>query len=65
MLIHICFRRYVLENYKAAGLHDMGGLKWELSVCLMFVFIVVYFSLWKGIKGSGKVVDSFEYFERL
>ncbi|XP_075241420.1 sodium-dependent serotonin transporter-like isoform X1 [Convolutriloba macropyga] len=50
------YTRYVLENYKAAGLQDMGGLKWELSICLMFVFIVVYFSLWKGIKGSGKVV---------
>ncbi|ODM98864.1 Sodium-dependent noradrenaline transporter, partial [Orchesella cincta] len=48
--------RYVLEVHESAGLHDIGKLKWELALCLLAVYVICYFSLWKGISTSGKVV---------
>ncbi|XP_042899384.1 sodium-dependent serotonin transporter [Parasteatoda tepidariorum] len=50
------FERSVLEIHKADGIDGIGPIKWTLSLCLMAVFILVYFSLWKGVKSSGKVV---------
>ena len=47
--------RRVQEVDKADGFNDLGKIKWELALCLFFVFIFVYFALWKGIKSSGKV----------
>ncbi|KAF6027558.1 hypothetical protein EB796_014139 [Bugula neritina] len=40
----------------SAGLHDLGELKWELCLCLLGAWVMVYFALLKGIKSSGKVV---------
>lgn len=34
----------------------MGAVKPSLALCVFGVFILVYFSLWKGVKSSGKVV---------
>ncbi|CAL8084404.1 unnamed protein product [Orchesella dallaii] len=50
------FHRYVLELHKSPGLHDLGIIKWELALCLFAVYVICYFSLWKGISTSGKVV---------
>ncbi|XP_071785464.1 sodium-dependent noradrenaline transporter-like [Asterias amurensis] len=50
------YERNVLEMHLSEGLHDLVGLKWQLVLCLMAVMVVVYFSLWKGVKSSGKVV---------
>lgn len=33
----------------------MGGVRWQLLLCLFLIFTIVYFSLWKGVKTSGKV----------
>lgn len=33
----------------------MGGIRWQLLLCLFLIFTIVYFSLWKGVKTSGKV----------
>ncbi|KAL0173889.1 hypothetical protein M9458_029857, partial [Cirrhinus mrigala] len=38
------------------GLHQLGWVSWQLALCLLFIFTVVYFSIWKGVKTSGKVV---------
>ncbi|KAK3777281.1 hypothetical protein RRG08_005214 [Elysia crispata] len=35
---------------------DLGELRWELVACLGGVFVICYFSMWKGILVSGKVV---------
>lgn len=52
-----CFnRRNVLEIHKSSGLRDVGGVRWQLMLCLFLIFTIVYFSLWKGVKTSGKVV---------
>lgn len=46
----------MLEQDKSDGLNRMGAIKPELALCVFAVFILVYFSLWKGIKSSGKAV---------
>ncbi len=38
------------------GVESIGGPRWQLVVCLIFVFTIIYFSLWKGVHTSGKVV---------
>ncbi|CAG2102584.1 unnamed protein product [Medioppia subpectinata] len=50
------FWRGLLEIDKSDGLTGMGTLRPELIGCLVIVFIVLYFSLFKGVKSSGKVV---------
>lgn len=49
------YTRYLTEMHRSRGLEDVGGIKWEIAVCLFFVFLTVYFALWKGIKSAGKV----------
>ncbi|XP_033113849.1 sodium-dependent noradrenaline transporter-like [Anneissia japonica] len=48
--------RKVLGVQHSSGLEDLGGIKWDLCLCLLLVVCVDYFSLWKGVKTSGKVV---------
>ncbi|XP_047237381.1 solute carrier family 6 member 4b [Girardinichthys multiradiatus] len=50
------YTRNVLELHKASGLRDVGGVRWQLMLCLFLIFTIVYFSLWKGVRTSGKVV---------
>ncbi|KAK9504504.1 hypothetical protein O3M35_010821 [Rhynocoris fuscipes] len=50
------FQRSVLEQYKSDGLDRMGPIKWSLALCVLSVFLLVYFSLWKGVKSTGKAV---------
>ena len=37
------------------GLHESGGIKWQLLGCHIFAWLVIYACIWKGIKSSGKV----------
>ncbi|VDM61731.1 unnamed protein product [Angiostrongylus costaricensis] len=46
----------VLEIQKSSGFDDLGGVKLSMAACLAFVFLLVYFALWKGPKSSGKMV---------
>ncbi|XP_028038073.1 sodium-dependent dopamine transporter [Bombyx mandarina] len=50
------FNRAILELQGSEGLHDLGSVKWDMALCLLAVYIICYFSLWKGISTSGKVV---------
>ncbi|KAK6638197.1 hypothetical protein RUM44_008625 [Polyplax serrata] len=50
------FMRGILELDKSDGLHDLGSIKWDIALCLFAVYVICYFSLWKGISTSGKVV---------
>jgi len=52
-----CFKRSraILELHRSAGLHDLGAIKWDMALCLLAVYLICYFSLWKGISTSGKV----------
>ena len=47
--------RRVLQIHKSEGIEQIGPIRWELAMCLFIVFLLVYFSLWKGVKSSGKV----------
>uniref|UniRef100_A0A3Q1BFG1 Transporter n=1 Tax=Amphiprion ocellaris TaxID=80972 RepID=A0A3Q1BFG1_AMPOC len=40
----------------SSGLDEPGNLNWELMLCLMAVWVLVYFCVWKGVKSTGKIV---------
>ncbi|XP_053571794.1 sodium-dependent dopamine transporter [Bombina bombina] len=50
------FERGVLHLHESQGINDLGLPRWQLTVCLVGVIVLLYFSLWKGVKTSGKVV---------
>eukprot|EP00079_Xenopus_tropicalis_P035191 XP_017948962.1 PREDICTED: sodium-dependent noradrenaline transporter [Xenopus tropicalis] len=50
------YERGVLHLHESNGIHDLGQPRWQLTICLIVVLIVLFFSLWKGVKTSGKVV---------
>ncbi|XP_061113097.1 sodium-dependent dopamine transporter [Conger conger] len=50
------FERGVLHLQDSKGIDDLGLPRWQLTSCLAVVIVVLYFSLWKGVKTSGKVV---------
>ncbi|XP_072029633.1 sodium-dependent noradrenaline transporter-like [Amphiura filiformis] len=50
------FNRGVLGVHNSTGIDDIGGISWQLLLCLMAVALGVYFSILKGVKWSGKVV---------
>ncbi|XP_066538733.1 sodium-dependent dopamine transporter [Hoplias malabaricus] len=50
------FERGVLHLQDSGGIDDLGLPRWQLTSCLAVVIVVLYFSLWKGVKTSGKVV---------
>uniref|UniRef100_A0A8C5F0U1 Transporter n=1 Tax=Gouania willdenowi TaxID=441366 RepID=A0A8C5F0U1_GOUWI len=50
------YERGVLHLHESKGIQDLGMPRWELSLCLIVVVFILYFSLWKGVKSSGKVV---------
>ncbi|GFR91172.1 sodium- and chloride-dependent taurine transporter-like [Elysia marginata] len=40
----------------SSGVGEPGNIKWDLALCLLLAWIVVYFCICKGIKSSGKVM---------
>ncbi|KAK3589109.1 hypothetical protein CHS0354_017451 [Potamilus streckersoni] len=46
----------MLHLHLSKGVDDLGSPQWQLVLCTLLTFIVLYFSLWKGVKSSGKVV---------
>uniref|UniRef100_A0A5S6Q2X2 Transporter n=1 Tax=Trichuris muris TaxID=70415 RepID=A0A5S6Q2X2_TRIMR len=46
--------RKVNSTETAAPEHP-GSLQWEIVLCLLLVYLVCYFSMWKGIRSSGKI----------
>ncbi|GAU93469.1 hypothetical protein RvY_05404 [Ramazzottius varieornatus] len=40
----------------SSGVDEVGAVQWQLAVTLLLVWILCYFSIWKGVKSSGKVV---------
>lgn len=53
---------YSLKMYKFSsniGMNNLGAVLWENVGCLTVVYIICYFSMWKGVKTSGKVSQIF------
>ncbi|KAG9477820.1 hypothetical protein GDO78_013022 [Eleutherodactylus coqui] len=40
----------------SSGLDDVGSINWELLLCLLACWMLVYFCVWKGVKSTGKIV---------
>ena len=47
------FRRYVLQL--SSGISDLGEVKWQLFLCYLLAWIIIYVCSARGIKSSGKV----------
>jgi hypothetical protein len=47
------YRKHVLDMTE--GIEDQGYLRWQLVLCLLASWTVLFFSVIKGIKTSGKV----------
>ena len=50
------YRRRVLKI--SDGIEHMGGMRWELAMCLALAWFICYFCIWKGPKSTGKVRQS-------
>ncbi|KAM6946140.1 sodium- and chloride-dependent GABA transporter 2-like [Aplochiton taeniatus] len=40
----------------SGGIEEMGSVRWELLLCLIVMWVICYFCIWKGVKSTGKVV---------
>uniref|UniRef100_UPI003AB02EB0 sodium- and chloride-dependent GABA transporter 3-like n=1 Tax=Centroberyx gerrardi TaxID=166262 RepID=UPI003AB02EB0 len=40
----------------SGGIEELGSIRWELALCLLACWVLCYFSVWKGVRSSGKVV---------
>jgi hypothetical protein len=38
------------------GIHDVGGIRWQLFACLIAAWLILFLSICKGVKSLGKVV---------
>ncbi|XP_068195982.1 sodium- and chloride-dependent GABA transporter 2-like [Antennarius striatus] len=38
----------------SGGIEELGSVRWELTLCLLIAWIFCYFSIWKGVRSSGK-----------
>ncbi|XP_015242449.1 PREDICTED: sodium- and chloride-dependent betaine transporter-like [Cyprinodon variegatus] len=39
----------------SAGIEELGAVRWELAGCLLACWVLCYFSIWKGVRSSGKI----------
>uniref|UniRef100_A0AAQ5YYQ8 Transporter n=1 Tax=Amphiprion ocellaris TaxID=80972 RepID=A0AAQ5YYQ8_AMPOC len=40
----------------SGGIEDLGSIRWEVLLCLIAMWLICYFCIWKGVKSTGKVV---------
>ncbi|CAK9290104.1 unnamed protein product [Gordionus sp. m RMFG-2023] len=40
----------------SSGIEEVGTVRWELALTLLLAWVICYFSIWKGVKWTGKVV---------
>lgn len=50
------YERRLLRSHLSSGINDLGFLQWELVGCAMIVFLLIYLSIFKGVKTAGKAI---------
>nr|AKN21423.1 slc6a-3 [Schmidtea mediterranea] len=50
------YNSHVLGKQAGNNFENLGAIQPHLAICLLLVYVICYFSLWKGISMSGKVV---------
>ena len=55
-MINFHYSLAVLQMDKSSGFDDIGTPIWKLAGCVFLVYCLLYVSLFKGVKSSGKVV---------
>ncbi|XP_059505661.1 sodium- and chloride-dependent creatine transporter 1-like isoform X2 [Stegostoma tigrinum] len=40
----------------SVGIDHPGSINWQMLLCVLATWIIVYFCIWKGVKSTGKVV---------
>lgn len=45
---------YMLGINHSKGLTDLGYIKIDLLLCLIFIFILMYMCIYRGVKSTGK-----------
>ncbi|XP_037658548.1 sodium- and chloride-dependent taurine transporter isoform X3 [Choloepus didactylus] len=61
-LTHVNYSSPVTEFWErnvlslSSGIDHLGSLKWDLALCLLLVWLICFFCIWKGVKSTGKVV---------
>lgn len=47
--------RYVLHIQGSQGIGSPGAIRWNLCLCLLLAWVIVFLCILKGVKSSGKV----------
>ncbi|UJR10462.1 hypothetical protein I4U23_014666 [Adineta vaga] len=50
------FERRMLKSHLSSGIDNLGSLQWELVGCSIIVFLLIYLSIFKGVKTAGKAI---------
>jgi solute carrier family 6 serotonin transporter-like protein 4 len=50
------FNRRMLGIQWSTGIDNLGPIKWDLTVCLFLVYLLMYVCICKGVKSTGKAV---------
>ncbi|XP_785498.4 sodium- and chloride-dependent betaine transporter [Strongylocentrotus purpuratus] len=48
--------RKILQIHLSDGIEQLGGINWQLLLCMFFAWFLCYLCICKGVKTSGKVV---------
>ncbi|XP_051814144.1 sodium- and chloride-dependent GABA transporter 2-like [Acanthochromis polyacanthus] len=40
----------------SGGIEEIGSIRWEVLLCVIAMWIICYFCIWKGVKSTGKAV---------
>ncbi|XP_031551517.1 sodium- and chloride-dependent GABA transporter 3-like [Actinia tenebrosa] len=38
------------------GLGEVGKINWQMALCLLLAWVILYFCVWKGVRSTGRVV---------
>lgn len=51
-------RRRVLAI--SGGIEQVGSIRWDVLLCLIAMWVICYFCIWKGVRSTGKVCPNLQ-----